>query len=114
MDSNQPSPEGVDHLALPLVPEVEAPSAYLTTHSLSRNKNRNTMKGISKLSSILKRNTSDHLGNFRNLQDEIKAGNLDRECVPPQYSALPLNVSLDCTDTILMREEGICNLGRIL
>lgn len=79
-----PSPEGVDHLALPLVPEVKAPSAYLTTHSLSPKKNRNTMKGISKLSSIFcKTNHLDHLGNFRNLQDEIKAGNLDRECVPP-------------------------------
>ena len=76
------------------------------------------MKGISQLSSIFMHNTfGSRDWEFRNLREEIKAGNLDKfgkapENVSPQYSALPLKVSLDCTDTILMREDGICNLGR--
>lgn len=45
------------------------------------------MKGISKLSSIFcKTNHLDHLGNFRNLQDEIQAGNLD------EFGKAPENV----------------------
>ena len=93
-----------------------APSAYLTTRPWVEK--RNTMKGISQLSSIFMHNTfGSRDWEFRNLREEIKAGNLDKfgkapENVSPQYSALPLKVSLDCTDTILMREDGICNLGR--